>query len=211
MTYKCLSTDTVFPPENKYKKRYIDDINCFNSDDLYGDYGYGLIESKQEKTTSVWTYFINQGTQEFNKYHRLNSPFYSFFISTYDKEGMQTELSTSDDLNFMILLLDIIYSFRNRSEILQFLENNVFLISLLHEINSKIKEYFPSAKNILEVINDPDTENNTYLVIFIHTDLTAREAFNRLKLFDESWWLRASIKANKKLFINVEFTDMDNI
>lgn len=211
MTYKCLSTDTVFPLEKKYKKRYGNVNIYFKSDDLYEDYVCGLIEFNQEKITTVWTNFINQGTQEFNKYHRLNSPFYSFFISTYDKEVMQTELSTSDDLNFMILLLDIIYSFQNRSEILQFLENNSFLISLLHEINSRIKEYFPSAKNILEVINDPDTEDNTYLVIFIHTDLTAREAFNRLKLFDEAWWLRASIKANKKLFINVVFSDMDNI
>jgi len=209
MTYKCLSTDSAFPLEKKYKKRYRN-VNIYSkSDDLYEDYGCGLIEFNQEKITPVWVNFINQGTQKFNEYDRLNSLFYSF-INFYDKEVVQTELSTSDDLNFMILLLDIIYSFQNRSEILQFLENNSFLISLLHEINSRIKEYFPSAKNILEVINDPDTEDNTYLVIFIHTDLTAKEAFDKLKLFDESWWLRASIKANKKLFINVEFSDMDN-
>lgn len=209
MTYKCLSTDAVFPLENKYKKRYRNDKIYFKSDDLYEDYSYGLIKFKQEKTTSVWTNFINQSTQKFNEYYRLNSLFYSFFSNIYN-ETVQTELSTSDDLNFKILLLDIIYSFRNRSEILQFVENNVFLIPLLYEINSRIKEYFPLAKNILEVINDPDTEDNIYLVIFIHTDLTAREAFNRLKLFDESWWLKVSIRANKKLFINVEFSDMDN-
>jgi len=209
MTYKCLSTDAVFPLENKYKKRYRNDKIYFKSDDLYEDYSYGLIKFKQEKTTSVWTNFINQSTQKFNEYYRLNSLFYSFFSNIYN-ETVQTELSTSDDLNFKILLLDIIYSFRNRSEILQFVENNVFLIPLLYEINSRIKEYFPLAKNILEAINDPDTEDNIYLVIFIHTDLTAREAFNRLKLFDESWWLKVSIRANKKLFINVEFSDMDN-
>lgn len=208
MTYKCLSTDTVFPLENKYKKRYRNDKIYFKSDDLYEDYNYGLIKFKQEKTTSAWINFINQSTQKFNEYHRLDSLFYSFFSNIY-KETVQTELSTSDDLNFEILLLDIIYSFRNRSEILQFLENNVFLIPLLYEINSRIKEHFPLAKNILEIINDPDTEDNTYLVIFIHTDIAAREAFNRLKLFDESWWLKASIKANKKLFINVEFSDTD--
>jgi len=210
MPYKCLSTDTVFPLENKYKKRYRNDINYFKSDDLYGDYGYGLTEFKQEKTISVWTYFMNQSIQKFSEYPRLNRLFYSYFSNIY-KETVQTGLSDSDDLNFDILLLDTIYSFRNRSEILQFLKNNVFLIPLLYEINSQIKEYFPLAKNILEVINDPDTKDNVYLVIFIHTDITAREAFNRLKLFDESWWLRASIKANKKLFINVEFDDMDNI
>lgn len=209
MTYKCLSTDAVFPLENKYKKRYKNDKNYFKSDDLYEDYSYGLLEFKQEKTTPLWINFLNQSTQKFNEYHRLDSLFCSFFSNTYE-ETVQTELSTSDDLNFQILLLDIIYSFRNSSEVLQFLENNVFLIPLLYEINSRIKEYFPLSKNILEVINDPDTEDNTYLVIFINTGITAREAFNRLKLFDESWWLRASTKSNKKLFINVEFSDMDN-
>lgn len=204
MTYKCLSTDTVFPLENKYKKRYRNDKIYFKSDDLYEDYSYELIKFKQEKTTSAWINFINQSTQKFNEYHRLNSFFYSFFSNVY-KETVQTELSTSDDLNFKILLLDIIYSFRNRSEILQFLDNNAFLVPLLYEINSQIKEYFPLTKNVLEVINDPDTEDNIYLVIFIHTDLTTRKAFDKLRSFDKEWWLKASIKADKKIFINVEF------
>lgn len=110
-----------------------------------------------------------------------------------------------DHLHQKLTLLNKRYMFRRSSEVFEFLVDNPSLITLVEEAYGKIREYFPSAKLILEVFNDPEADGEKELVIFIHTDLHPNEAFNKLEHFDEHWWLDATSDTAKNLNIHVEF------
>jgi len=73
------------------------------------------------------------------------------------------------------------------------------------EAYGKIREYFPSAKLILEVVADPEADKEKELVIFIRTNLPPDEALDRLELLDRNWWLDASLDSGEKLCIHVGF------
>ena len=104
-----------------------------------------------------------------------------------------------------LTLLNRIYTFRKPSEVSDFLSDNVYLVPLLVEAYGKIREYFPSAKLILEVVADPEADKEKELVIFICTNLPPDEALDRLELLDRNWWLDASLDSIEKLCIHVEF------
>ena len=104
-----------------------------------------------------------------------------------------------------LTLLNRIYTFRKPSEVSDFLSDNVYLVPLLVEAYGKIREYFPSAKLILEVVADPEADKEKELVIFICTNLPPDEALDRLELLDRNWWLDASLDSGEKLCIHVEF------
>lgn len=104
-----------------------------------------------------------------------------------------------------LTLLNRIYTFRKPSEVSDFLSDNVYLVPLLVEAYGKIREYFPSAKLILEVVADPEADKEKELVIFIRTNLPPDEALDRLELLDRNWWLDASLDSDEKLCIHVEF------
>ncbi len=98
------------------------------------------------------------------------------------------------------------YSFRNRLEIFEFLRNHLFLIPLLQEAPNQITKYFgTSLQLILEVITDPEATEDHELILFIHTDLSPDEALDKLEQLDENWWLDASVNADGKLCVHVEF------
>ena len=104
-----------------------------------------------------------------------------------------------------LTLLNRIYTFRKPPEVSDFLSDNVYLVPLLVEAYGKIREYFPSAKLILEVVADPEADKEKELVIFIRTNLPPDEALDRLELLDRNWWLDASLDSGEKLCIHVEF------
>jgi hypothetical protein len=97
-------------------------------------------------------------------------------------------------------------NFRNRSQVIKFLENDPLLISILQDASEQIKNYFdPSTQIYLEVISDPEIEGHQELALFINTKLSPEEALRRLEQFDEGWWLDASFSAREKICIDVEF------
>lgn len=100
--------------------------------------------------------------------------------------------------------LSKIYTFRNPPEVSEFLSSNIFLIPLIEEAYRKIREYFPQTELILEVLYDPEADNKE-LVIFIHTNLPPDEALNKLEQLDKNWWLDASLEAEGRLCIHMEF------
>ena len=101
--------------------------------------------------------------------------------------------------------LERLYTFRERGEVLGFLEKYPFLVSLLLEAYNEIGNYFPYSQVFLEVVTDPEVTDDSQLVIFIATDLDPFETDARLERFDEAWWLDALDQAQGKLYINVEF------
>lgn len=104
-----------------------------------------------------------------------------------------------------IQLLERLYTFRQRAEVLWFLERYPFLAPLLLEAYEEIGYYFPCTQVFLEVVADPEAIDDYQLVISIATNLAPDEAVNRLERFDEDWWLDTLDWAQGKLCINVEF------
>lgn len=105
----------------------------------------------------------------------------------------------------VIQWLERLYTFREREEVLWFLESYPFLVSLLLEAYDNIGNYFPYTQVFLEVVTDPEAINDYQLVSSIATNLGPDEVIDRLERFDEDWWLDALDQAQGKLCINVEF------
>ena len=108
--------------------------------------------------------------------------------------------------NFTIQTLEQQYIFRDRAEVIGFLENHSFLIPLLLEAYSRIGLYFPEYPEvILEVVTDPEVPDDNQLVASIKTNLSPNEALEKLDSFDSKWWLQSMDRARGELCINVEF------
>lgn len=58
---------------------------------------------------------------------------------------------------------------------------------------------------VLDVVTDPEVTEDQELIISIHTSLPPGEAFRKLNQLDDEWWLDASINAQEKICIHVEF------
>lgn len=98
------------------------------------------------------------------------------------------------------------YLFRNRSEVMGFAVNNSFLLQPLHEASEQIRNYFgESVQAVLEVVADPEFFEDQELVIFIRTDLSPDEAFEKMEQMDDEWWLDVPATVRKNLCIDVEF------
>lgn len=104
----------------------------------------------------------------------------------------------------VIQWLERLYTFRQREEVLWFLERYPFLVSLLLEAYDRIGAYFPYSQVFLQVVTDPEATDDDQVVVFIATALDPDEAVESLERFDDEWWLDALDWARGKLCIDVE-------
>jgi hypothetical protein len=101
--------------------------------------------------------------------------------------------------------LEMLYSFRRPSEVKEFLKANPFLEPLLVEAYDKISDYFgPRPEVILEIVADPEVDDDRQLVAFIQTNRDPSEVVAKLDQFDKGWWLQASHRSRGKLCIHLE-------
>lgn len=97
------------------------------------------------------------------------------------------------------------FEFRDEQKVRSFLSQNQYLISLIMEGKERIRDEFgTSARLILEVVTDPDSEHEEELFVQIRTALSIEQASEALKRLDERWWLKASLLARCKLNFDVE-------
>jgi hypothetical protein len=98
------------------------------------------------------------------------------------------------------------YTFRRPEEVMEFLQAHPFLVPLLEEARGQIRQYFgPSPEVVLEVVTDPEAENDRERFALVQTTLAADEALCCLDRLDQEWWLDASDQAHCLLNIDVEF------
>lgn len=102
--------------------------------------------------------------------------------------------------------IEKLYTVRNRSEVLKFIEEYPFLIPVLLEAPDKIGYYFPGDALILDMAIDPESSStdDDKLVLLIATDIDADESVDRLWELDKAWWLNASRRSQHKMFTNLE-------
>lgn len=111
-------------------------------------------------------------------------------------------------LNNFIKYIQNIYILNNPVEILKFLNAEKDLVYLLLEAYKKIREVFNNEKVSLKVSYDPEIVEWKKLIIDIHTNLDADEAFDKLKTLDNNWWSDVSINFGKYLDINIDFDEI---
>lgn len=105
-----------------------------------------------------------------------------------------------------VQMLEELYVFRKRMEVLRFLDVHPFLVLLLLEAYTKIGKHFgPYPQVFLEVVSDPEATDDRKLFAFIGTRLSPDEALDSLERFDEEWWLGTLDEAQGELCIDIEF------
>lgn len=112
------------------------------------------------------------------------------------------------DLEYLrrLSLLQQWYVFRaDLIEILRFFEKYPFLVSLLVEAYSNIKEFFPYSLVYLMIATDSEEFGIDRLITFIATDLAPDDALDALSAFDKKWWLNSLKRTQGKLCIALEF------
>jgi hypothetical protein len=124
-------------------------------------------------------------------------------INTSNKE--QTKGKEYDRPQIETDQLERLYIFREKAEILPFLETKKFLLPLLEEAYITIRSYFPTSDLFLEVIIDPEIANERQLVVFIAIRKNAEEASEALDKLDEDWWMDNMDRAQGSLCITLEF------
>lgn len=108
---------------------------------------------------------------------------------------------------YLIARLSKIYELREPLNTLKFITKYPGILSLIFEAHLEIRKYFLDEKLVLEVISDTEFSSWQKLVISIFTKKNADEAFNRLNLLDENWWLDAAMSnpVGSQLSLGVEF------
>ena len=111
-----------------------------------------------------------------------------------------------DDLIADFNKIRSLYAVEDPLEAFKLIIDQEVMVSLILEAHSKIRELFPIERLGLEVKTDPEIANWRSLWIAIYTKLEVDEAFEKLKILDDSWWLDAKIAAPKNdLHINIEW------
>lgn len=103
--------------------------------------------------------------------------------------------------------LEQFYTFRGRTEILQFLDRHPFLVPVLLEAPQKIRHYFPDSGLFLEVEQDPEVIDWMMLVLSILIRLDPDDAVDRLNQLDWNWGLHNSYEVRSKFFTTLEYPD----
>ncbi|MBN3951160.1 MAG: hypothetical protein HWQ38_33705 [Nostoc sp. NMS7] len=107
-----------------------------------------------------------------------------------------------------IQTLEQLYTFRERTEVLEFLDKHPFLIPVLLEAPEKIRHYFPDSQLFLEVVPDPEIIDYVLLVLSILMKLDPDDAIARQKQMDLDWWLNSTTHEVRSQFITLlEYPD----
>ena len=106
-----------------------------------------------------------------------------------------------------IELLEQLYTFREQTEILEFLDKYPFLIPVLLEAPEKIRQYFPDSQLFLEVVPDVEIIDLVLLILSIRINLNPDDAVNQLNQMDMNWWVHTPYEVRKNVCTLLEYPD----
>lgn len=107
--------------------------------------------------------------------------------SSFTEKLLLTHLSLSG--------LSGLYIIRGSREVFEFLANNAHLSDIVMMAHNAIRRYFKSEKLSLEVVSDTE-DQDSHLVISIHTREPPHVAIEKLDRFDRDWWFSVSSREN---------------
>ncbi|HEY3115815.1 MAG TPA: helix-turn-helix transcriptional regulator [Chloroflexota bacterium] len=92
---------------------------------------------------------------------------------------------------------------RDADDVTRVLGREAGLADLIADAADQLPHFFPDASATLEVVYDPEYEDDGQLFMGIRSSLPRREAFEVLDKFDKSWWLYNVRRANGLLIIDL--------
>ena len=111
-----------------------------------------------------------------------------------------------DDLIADFNKIRSLYTVEDPLETFKLIIEQEVMINLILGAHSQIRALFPTERLGLEVKTAPEIANWRSLWITIYTKLEVDEAFEKLNILDDSWWLEAKIAAPKNdLHIRLEW------
>ncbi|TAG69689.1 MAG: hypothetical protein EAZ23_25710 [Oscillatoriales cyanobacterium] len=100
------------------------------------------------------------------------------------------------------------YIFRDKTEVIDFINKYPFLLPVVLEAPVQISHYFPEQKLLLQVINDPEIPNYIHLVLsIILTDLAPDEAMDKEDELRKNWSRGLSHEIRENFYTILEYTD----
>ena len=93
-----------------------------------------------------------------------------------------------------------LYTFREQTEVVEFLDKHPFLIPVLLEAPEKIRHHFPDSQLFLEVFIDPESIDWVQLILSILMKLDPKDAVARLNQLDWDWGLYNSYEVRSNFF-----------
>lgn len=106
-----------------------------------------------------------------------------------------------------IELLEQLYTFRGKTEILKFLDKYPFLVAVLLEAPKKIRQYFPDSQLFLEVVLDVEIIDLVLLILSIRINIDPNDAVNQLNQMDMNWWVHTPYEVRKNVCTLLEYPD----
>jgi hypothetical protein len=106
-----------------------------------------------------------------------------------------------------IQAIEQLYTFRERSEVVEFLDKHPFLLPVLLEAPEKICHYFPDSQLFLGVFIDPESIDWVQLVISVLIKLDPYDAVRKLNHMDMEWWVHTPYEVRKNVSILPEYPD----
>ena len=106
-----------------------------------------------------------------------------------------------------ISAVERMYSFRNESEVREFLGQHPCALPLLVAARPEIERHFaPYYSRVAVVVEkDPEGHSPSELFAIIQCHLDAGEALDKLATFNRQWWAAASFAAHCPVYIDVEY------
>jgi hypothetical protein len=104
-------------------------------------------------------------------------------------ELQTVELPIATPSQAEISQLEKLYTLREPSQVLEFIEKHPFLLPLLLEAPNKIHSYFPHTPLILEVDIDPESSSmdDDQLAILIASEIDPEESVDKLCELNRDW------------------------
>ncbi|MCC3500554.1 MULTISPECIES: peptidase [unclassified Microcoleus] len=125
-------------------------------------------------------------------------------MTAIQEQAIKTE--PFDDLIADFNKIRSLYTVEEPLEAFKLIIEQEVMLSVILEAHSQVRELFPSERLALEVKTDPEIANWRSLWITIYTKLEVDEAFEKLMILDDTWWLdKITTVTNSKLHISLGF------
>jgi hypothetical protein len=148
----------------------------------------------RERGTPV---FLDRLVRQVNSLHELSD--------MYSEAILASQSSRGRGINQPVTALEECYDFKQRTKVIEFLDETPLLVDLLSEAYGIIQRHFPGCRVTLEVVAFPEEHAQAKLAIRIWADLSVQEAYRTLKQFDQDWFKFAVNPVRKKVFVDLEF------
>ena len=98
-----------------------------------------------------------------------------------------------------------LYTWVRPPAIARFLEDHPTMAPLLIEAHEQIQRHFGPRTVTLDVVVDPEGDDEPRLVARVRTSLDPVQALGILDQFDSEWWLDASLRGGDRICITLEY------